>query len=440
MEPLLSALVLILLALLGARFSFSTEHVPPGPRLIFRTGMHFLILGFILGPSGLGLLTAEASSQLSPLLALGLGWVGLQFGLQLDHRSLTHFPWRHHALGVGQALLTFLIFLGGSKALLHALGLADDVPLPLLLGAAATASVTTPAGVAVVSANFLIRGKVRDLLFLIASLDAGIGVVALQVTYALYRPIAGSAVRGDLAQLVLVAAALALGVVLGILFLWLTRRRPAGDELVLYVLGMSAFSAGAAIQWGFSPLFVSVTLGATVTNLGADRARLNGLMQRWEKPVYLTFLLLAGAFLQLPSIWVVLLAVGYALLRAVAKVAGTAALVSVIQMDFDVPRRLGLGLIPQGGISVAMAVSGVLAYSTLQVRGMDAEVALFSVIVMGVMLSELAGPFLTVLLLRRAGELSPRVEEALAEGDERRAAREARLHRAAGTGEHAGPT
>ena len=68
-------------------------------------------------------------------------------------------------------------------------------------------------------------------------------------------------------------------------------------------------------------------------------------------------------------------------------------------------------------------------YSSLQVRGVNAEAALFSIIVIGVMISELAGPFLTVQLLRRAGELSPKVEAALAEGDRQRAAREALLHR-----------
>jgi hypothetical protein len=79
-----------------------------------------------------------------------------------------------------------------------------------------------------------------------------------------------------------------------------------------------------------------------------------------------------------------------------------------------------------------MAVSGVLMYSDLQLGGVDAEAALFTVIVIGVMLSELAGPVLTMSLLSRAGEISPGVVEALAQGDERRARREARLHRSGG--------
>ena len=43
-DPLVGTLALLLVALLGARVSFSSERVPPGPRLLFRTGTHFLLI------------------------------------------------------------------------------------------------------------------------------------------------------------------------------------------------------------------------------------------------------------------------------------------------------------------------------------------------------------------------------------------------------------
>ena len=105
MDPFVSTLILILLALLGARFSFSTVRVPPGPRLVFRTGTHFLLLGFVLGPQLLGLLTEDAVRQLFPLLGMGLGWIGFLFGLQLDHRNLRQFPLGFHLHESGGRLL-----------------------------------------------------------------------------------------------------------------------------------------------------------------------------------------------------------------------------------------------------------------------------------------------------------------------------------------------
>ena len=88
MNPLVSTLILILLALLGARITFNTDRISPGPALLLRTGTHFLFIGFALGPHALGLMTDEAVRQLFPMMALGLGWVGFHFGLQLDRKIL----------------------------------------------------------------------------------------------------------------------------------------------------------------------------------------------------------------------------------------------------------------------------------------------------------------------------------------------------------------
>ena len=403
---------------MGAHFTFSRQRTPLGPRLLFRTGTHFLIVGFLIGPAGLGLVTEQATGQLLPFLALGLGWVGFQFGLQLDRENLRLFAASYHALAIGQAAITFALFFGVGWTILTIAGLTDRVAHLLLLGAASTAAVTAPAGIAMVSSNFMVKGHVRDLLFFVASVDAVFGIFALQVTYSLYRHDSVTADAGLLAQLgFFLAVALGLGILCGIIFLWLVRVRPAAEELVLYLLGICAFAGGAALQWGLSPLFVSMVMGAMVANMGRRRQRVSAVLRRWEKPVYVTFLLLAGALLQIPSWWVLPLAMAYALLRFASKAVAAATMVSLLPFDMDVPKRLGLGLIPQGGISLAMAVSGVLLYSDLQIRGLEAEATLLAVIVIGVMLSEITGPFLTIRVLRRAGEISLQVEQAIAEGD-----------------------
>ncbi len=407
MEPLFTTLVVILVALVGARVSFSTEGTPLGPRLLLRTGTPFVAVGFALGPSGLGLLTPEWMEAFTPLLAVGLGWVGFQFGLQLDHDSLGRFPLRHHLFALAQGALTLLVFLGVGLALTSVAGLEGPVPLLLLLAAGCTAAVTTPAGIALVSSTFQVRGPVRDLLLFVGSIDALVGIVALQLTYALFRPDTVIMGLGPPSQLVFVATALGVGIVCGIVLLWLTRSRPAAEELVLYLLGACTFAAGLALQWDLSPLFVAMTMGILVANFSRSRIRMQVVLSRWEKPVYVTFLLLAGALLRIPT-WLVLpITLGYVGLRFLAKVGSAALLVRPLGLDERIPSRVGLGLIPQGGISIAMAVSAMLMYSDLTVRGIDAESLLFAVIVIGVALSELIGPLLTLRLLRAAGELSP---------------------------------
>ncbi|MBW3534572.1 MAG: cation:proton antiporter [Gemmatimonadetes bacterium] len=420
MDPLLATLVLVLLALAGARVSFSTESVPAGPRLLFRTGIHYALAGVALGPLGLEFLSRAAVEQLYPLLGLGLGWIGFLFGMQLDRSTLRHFPPAYYVLALGQAALAFVLIFVVARVGLGALGHEGDVITVMIAAAAATACITTPAGIAMVSANFLVRGNVGQLLFFIASVDALVGILALQVTYAVYHPAAVVIDLGNVPALGWMTVAVGLGVILGILFLWLTRPRPGREELVLFLLGTAALSGGAALQLQLSPLFVCTVMGAVVANLAQDRQRIFQALEKWEKPIYVTFLMLAGALLTFETFWVLPLALAYAVLRGVAKVGASAALVPLVRLPFAAPRRLGLGLIPQGGISLVMAVSLMLTYSGLRLPdGTSGAETLFAVILVGVILSELTGPFLTHHVLRRAGEISPRVEEALAEGDRR---------------------
>jgi hypothetical protein len=427
MDPLLSTLLLILLALLGARVSFSEVRVPQGPRLLLRTGIHFLFIGFLLGPQALGLLSVDAVEQLFPLLALGLGWVGFLFGLQLDRTALRRFPRSWIWITVIQAVLTFVIFLGLGWAMLGAVGRTSPVEQLLLAGCAATAAVSAPAGVALVSTNFLVRGNVRTLLFFVASLDGVVGIVALQLVYAWFRPADMVLTLSQTPSGWAPALAMGVGVACAILFLWLNRPRPSSDALFLFLLGMAAFASGLALRLQLSPLFVCMVLGALVANLSSDRQRVFRLLQGWEQPVYLIFLLLGGALLQFSTLWILPMAFAYAIFRAVGKVVGTLAATRIAPAGFPIPKRLGEGLVTQGGLSVAMALSGVLTYQGLESGGASEEL-IFAVVVMGVVLSDLAGPLLTTDVLRRAGEISPRVEEALAQGDERGAETAALRH------------
>ena len=422
MNPLVGVLVLILLGLAGARISFGTGG-PLGPRLLLTAGTHFLFLGFILGSHALGLLTRDVIDQLYPFLALGLGWIGLLFGLQLDRRHLRQFPRAFLWLALGQALVTFGVFWGlGELALGLAPGRTPSEVRVGLLTAAATACVSTPVAIALVADTYRVRGRLAQLLFFVASVDAIVGIVALQAIYAFYHPHALRALSvlptalptlGPAGWLLLSTG---LGATFGALFLGLTRPEPEREELVLFLLGLVVFAAGAALFLGLSPLFVCAISGVVVANLSPLRRQAYVMLQAWEKPIYVILLILAGALLRVPG-WIILpLGLLYVAVRLVAKLAGGFVSTRAARLPFA-PSDMGLALLPQGGISLAMAISVTLTYPMLRVDGGEllGEIV-FSTVVLGVLVSELAGPLLARGVLRRAGEISTRTETQVAEG------------------------
>ena len=428
MDPLVASLTLILLALLGARFSFGARRVPSGVMLILKTGTHFLFFGFLLGPAVLGLVGDEAVRGLSPFLGLALGWIGLLFGLQLDRITLRQFPRAYIAIALGQAVLTFFLCWAAGLAAARFFGPEHPVVPLMVLGAAATACVSTPAGIAVVSANFLAKGEVRRLLLFVASLDGVVGITALHSAYAAFHGTSVLVTEYPIGGWAWLLGGVLLGIVCGVIFLWLVRLRPSVEELVLYLLGISALSAGAALQLQLSPLFVAMVMGAVISNLHPGWHRVFRVMERWEKPIYVILLLLTGATLRFPTWWVVPLGGAYALIRGTAKVMANGAMVAGAGLPKTVPRTIGLGLISQGGLSIAMTLSLSLTLSGNSpiISGYSARDILFASVVLGVVLSELVGPLMAAGLLRRAGEIAPDVEEAIQKGDNAEAVARAR--------------
>lgn len=413
MSPLVGVLILILLGLIGSRLEFDPARTPLGPQLLLATGFHFLLLGFLLGPF-LGLLTADVVVQLQPLMALGLGWIGLLFGLQLDRAQLAQFPPAYLVFALAQAIVTFALFAGTAYVGFRLVGGVDTGLQVAIVAAAATAAVSAPAGIALISRTFQTNGTLTRFLFYIASIDAVVGIVALQVTYAVFHPapgVEGAAVGWG----IWLATATAAGLVFAFFFLWLTRPKPEGDELTLFLLGLVVFEAGTALYLGVSALYVSMITGIMIANLSPLRRRVFAVLQSWEKPVYIVLLILAGSLLGAAG-WIALpLGAAYLALRAGAKLAAGGAVRAAVPLPFAAPATIGVGLVPQGGISLAMALSATLTYGAITgADGTGMRVA-FGAIVVAVAASELLGPFLTRDLLRRAGEITPEMERELVE-------------------------
>ncbi len=417
MNSLVGVLILIVLGLLGARLSFNTDRAPTGSRVIIATGAHLLLFGFLLGSNVLGVLTRELITGLYPFLALGLGWIGLLFGLQLDYRQLRQFPGSYIFLALGQAVIAFAVFWAVGRYLLGLRAVMTPEADAALITAAATACISTPVGIALLSDTFQLRGRLTQLVFFVASIDALVGIAALQINYAVYHPAGFFASGATLAAWEWFALAVAVGVGFGVLFLWLTRPEPERDELMVLLLGLVIFTSGAALYLGLLPLFVSAVAGAVVANLSPIRENVYHYLREWEQPIYAILLILAGALLRFPTLIVLPLGIGYVLVRALAKLTGGFAISSVTPLPFATGPWIGLTLLTQGGITLAMAISVTLSYPTLDYAGLPLGDLVFSVVILGVVASDLIGPFLSRKLLRGAGEISEKVEEAVKSGE-----------------------
>src|SRR5206468_503204 len=72
----------------------------------------------------------------------------------------------------------------------------------------------------------------------------------------------------------------------------------------LELLGTLLFGAGIGYATGLSPFVVCALAAAAIVNASPRRRQVQALLAAWEQPGYALLLILVGALLTLPTLWI----------------------------------------------------------------------------------------------------------------------------------------
>jgi Kef-type K+ transport system membrane component KefB len=380
---------LILLAALAAGHAAQLVRIPEV------TG--YLLVGVAIGPAALDLISHSDLRTLGFLSEVALGLILFSIGSIFE---LSHF--RRVGRGVAritlwEATLAFLLVTTGLALL--------GFPLPIALLLGVIAMETAPATTLMVLQEYDAQGPMTERILALIALNnmlvlLAFGLVSAGLSLAMPSP-DGLLVQGYRAGYGLVwstVGSVALGILLGLLVdLWAERTHESGEAMIL-TMGVVLIAVGAARALGLSPLFATLTLGATVANTSHHGGRLLSSLGRADPPLYAAFFVLAGAELQLGTLGGLGLAgAAYVVLRVVGKLVGARAGMRGQEVSPVVRRNLGLCLISSSSLAVGL---------TIQVRDSFPQFAasVTGVVLAGVLIFEVAGPLLTRYALMHAGE------------------------------------
>jgi hypothetical protein len=367
-------------------------------RMVHAAGTPLLLLGVLLGPAS-DVLDDTVLRALAPVTALAIGWAGAAFGARLQWRFVRRIPRPFWMLSASQAAASFAAVAGGTVLLalaVPALRAAWRPAVPVVLVLAAIAAVSGPGAVELAARTSGVRHAVARTLGTAATLDTGLGALAFTLALAIDHP--GGPLRdgaGAVGAAGWLLLALGSGVLVGLLYLGLTRQREAGDRQVI-LLGTVLFGAGVGYAAGLSPFVVCAVAAALIANRSPTRQAVVEQLEAWEPPIYAVLLVLGGALLGLPTLWIVPAAVALAGLRIVARwAAGRYG--RRLTGDPGLPRDAGLAGIAQGGVALALAINFLLVYRG---TGAPAPEAVLTTIVLGIVAAQLAAPFFMNAALR----------------------------------------
>jgi len=344
----------------------------------------FLLVGALLGPSGVELINGAELASLRPITEVALAILMFVIGERVSVRALKAAKWTL-STGVVQYLLSGVAVFFAAEAV----GAERSVALVL----AALAGAGAPMTVAhIVSSRRASGSYPTGLVGTHAVADA-----LATTTFAAVLPAAKLLTSSDADELGAVVDFIQLGVggvVLGVLGGWFISRLgyqiETSGELLLFVLVHILLGWVIADWISISLPLAALVAGATAATVSpaAFSLRLFRTIRTVEQPLYLLFFGLAGASIHLDDVVEIgALGAAYIVVRSAAKIVGGLLGGLLGGLGWRTSLSLGVSLTPQAGVAVGLAV---LASEELGGPGTEAA----AVVLGSVVLFEVVGPLL----------------------------------------------
>ena len=359
--------ILLLLGLIIAAFLTTHFIVRFAGRKWFLAspGLPYLVIGVLVGPAVLDVISASNLSKLQPAVMVGIGSIGLLAGLRLNFRRMWGLLEYEHlrsagwiaaltALGVGlPATLLMTWYVGGAWTDLSVVWFI--APPALLIVATALVSGTTPIQYTV--ERYKAKGWMSTFAIYVAEFSEVLGILVFSLVFAIANHGATfSGIELDLLGWLLIQVGV--GILFGILFTWFIGGDDDKEKLLVALLGIIVFSSGVAYFLRLSPLLITFFVGLVLANFSGFAERIRTRLEAVEKPFFIVIFFFAGMQL-VPSItwWSLLFIPAYALLRWGGKSLGGELAFRTSARGEHVIRGVGSALVSQGGLAVAMVLS-----------------------------------------------------------------------------------
>jgi Kef-type K+ transport system membrane component KefB len=367
--------------------------------------------GVLLGPDAVGVLTPGVQSAFGPFLQASLALIAFDIGSRLTGAKL-------RSIGGGIGFLTLLQLL----AVIAIGGFSWSTAVIVAAVAPATAPTTTYAIVRRRNASgpfvdralaiLAINDGVTMLLFSVVSAATVAWLAAPNSGHEAWTALRLAAMREGLSLLV--------GALLGCAYLlvhalvadgrpgWQNRLRATLYALLL-------LSVGAAIAFGLSHLLTPLVLGVVLANgaSGSEASEVKAAIEDIEEPLYMVFFVLAGARLPVADLGQGTLALAgfaYVLARLCGKYAAIYLGALALRLDAGARRYLGLCFPSQGGaaMGLVLACAGSPAVRALPAGASRMVETAVTIVLVGVLLSQMFGPMIIDIAIRRGAQETPR--------------------------------
>jgi len=370
----------------------------------------YVFLGIILSPDIITIIPAidqEMSrmytfilSNLDYVTNIALAFIAFTIGSELSIKTIKRLGKSIFSIAIMESAAAFLVV----ASAVYLIGR----PLYMALLFGAIASATAPAATVMVLKEYNAEGPLTSTIMAVVGLDDAFALII----FSLINPIAYSQYQGggtiNLSEIIVVPlieifGAIILGLFFGYITQYLLIKFSEKTRKILTIVTAITLSSALSIYFGFSALIANMSVGFAVRNFAKKNLEISEEMDTLTVPLYAMFFIIAGTeirFSEMGSLSFLLIAFVYLTARIIGKVGGSTLAARFSGAPESVQKYIGLGLLPQSGVAIA------LAYSVQKQYVQDTQVGLliFNTLLLTAAITEVFGPLMTKYAVIQSGE------------------------------------
>lgn len=362
----------------------------------------YLVTGIILGPSIANLIPQAFVVSTGFLGEVAIAFIAFSVGEYFKLDELKKVGPKIIIITLVEAFVAFIL-----TFIVCFLILRLEFAFALVLSS--LASVTSPTSTIMTIKQTKAKGPFVNTLLEVLALDNAVSLllfsIAISISVALSN---GGSVSPNaiIMPIIFNIICLAIGFIFGFVLKFLIPSKRTTDNRLIIVVAVLLLFCGICALFGQSPLLGCMAIGMVYTNMSKAEDKLFAQVNYFIPPIMLLFFVRSGmafSFVELGithsnfSLPFIVIAIVYFFARLVGKYSGGLLGSAIVRLPRNTSFYLGMGLLPQGSVAIALATSGALTLASVGLT--EASDAMLTIVLTSVFLFELLGPGVSKLAL-----------------------------------------
>ncbi|MGP1587130.1 MAG: cation:proton antiporter domain-containing protein [Treponemataceae bacterium] len=324
----------------------------------------YIVIGILIGQSGLQVLSVKVIAALTPLSTVALSLIGFLIGAELKTSVIKKYGKQFAGILLFEAITPFFVvaIVVSTVVFLFIRDLDRAISLGLILGAISSA--TAPAATTDVLKEYRTKGPLTSTVLGIVAMDDAVALILYAISSSIAGSILGAKTDSFGVQLLKIAYDIAGSILLGGIFGFLLGRiikHVLNDEgrILSFSLGTLLLCTGIASMLQLDNILASMSIGFFLVNFAGGKIKSTfSLVEKFTPPIYVLFFVLVGAKM---NIWKISALVGfialiYIICRTAGKSLGSWLGAKLTKAPSTVRKYLPFCLLSQAGVAIGLSI------------------------------------------------------------------------------------